>query len=85
MQVYANNYQQEGDCDADNAEDQTFNSGGAISWSSKLQPTLAASTMEAERTASAQAVTGALWKLLWDFETRAIKVFSDEQGAVKSL
>ena len=41
--------------------------------------------MEAECTASAQAVTGALWKLLWDFETRAIKVFSDEQGAIKSL
>ena len=89
----------EGYCDADYAGDLDTRrsttgfvfilSGGAITWSSKLQPTVAASTTEAEYMASAQAVKEALWlkKLLWDFgiQTGAIKIYSDNQGAIKLL
>ena len=89
----------EGYCDADYAGDLDTRrsttgfvfilSGGAISWSSKLQPTVAVSTTEAEYMASAQAVKEALWlkKLLWDFgiQTGAITIFSDNQGAIKLL
>jgi len=88
-----------GYCDADYAGDLDTRrsttgfvfilSGGAISWSSKLQPTVAVSTTEAEYMASAQAVKEALWlkKLMWDFgiQTRAIKIYSDSQGAIKLL
>ena len=89
----------EGYCDADYAGDLDTRrsttgfvfilSGGAISWSSKLQPTVAVSTTEAEYMASAQAVKEALWlkKLMWDFgiQTGAIKIYSDSQGAIKLL
>ena len=89
----------EGYCDADYAGDLDTRrpttgfvfilSGGAISWSSKLQPTAAVSTTEAKYMASAQAVKEALWlkKLMWDFgiQTGAITIFSDNQGAIKLL
>lgn len=89
----------EGYCDADFAGDlETRRSttgfvficnGGAISWSSKLQPTVAVSTTEAEYMASAQAVKEALWlkNLFWAFGIKigTMKIFNDNQGAIKLL
>ena len=86
-------------CDADFASDtETRRStpgfvfilaGGAITWSSKLQPTVAVSTSEAEYMAAAQAVKEALWlkTLLSDFGIRAAaqKIYCDSQGAIKLL
>ena len=63
--------------------------GGAISWQSKRQPTVAASTTEAEYMAAAQATKEALWlrKLLSDLKldpgTMVIKC--DNQAAIKIL
>jgi len=63
--------------------------GGAISWSSRLQPTVAVSTAEAEYMAAAEAVKEALWlrKLLQDFNQPIgpIPIFGDNQGALKLL
>ena len=63
--------------------------GGAITWSSKLQPTVAVSTSEAEYMAAAQTVKEALWlkTLLSDFGIRAgaQKIYCDTQGAIKLL
>lgn len=89
----------EGYCDADFAGDLNTRksttgfvficNGGAISWSSKLQPTVAVSTTEAEYMASAQAVKEALWlkNLFWSFGVKieTMKIFSDNQGAIKLL
>ena len=89
----------EGYCDADYASDlQTRRSttgfvyilgGGAISWGSRLQPTVAASTSEAEYMAAAQAVKEALWlrTLLCSFGIKvgAMKIYCDSQGAIKLL
>ena len=89
----------EGYCDADYASDlQTRRStagfvyilgGGSISWGSKLQPTMAASTSEAEYMAAAHAVKEALWlrTLLCSFEikVRAVKIYCVSQGAIKLL
>ena len=89
----------EGYCDADYASDlQTRRSttgfvfilgGGAISWGSRLQPTVAASTSEAEHMAAAQAVKEALWlrTLLSSFGSKvgAMKIYCDSQGAIKLL
>ncbi len=88
-----------GFCDADYAADCdtrrsttgyvfTLN-GGAISWQSKRQPTVAASTAEAEYMAAAAAVKEGLWlrKLLTDLgqPTSALKIFADNQSAIKLL
>lgn len=88
-----------GFCDADYAADTDtrksttgfvfiFN-GGAITWSSKRQPTVAASTTEAEYMAAASATKEALWlrKLLFDLRvnTGPLEIFSDNQGALKLL
>ncbi len=63
--------------------------GGTVSWASRMQPTVAVSTTEAEYMAAAYAVKEALWlrKLMHDFgvEIPAVKVFGDNQGALKLL
>ncbi|KAF8061284.1 Retrovirus-related Pol polyprotein from transposon TNT 1-94 [Scenedesmus sp. PABB004] len=61
--------------------------GGAITWSSKKQQTVAASTTEAEYMAASAAVKEALWlrKLMSDLKVNigAIDILSDNQGAIK--
>ena len=63
--------------------------GGAISWSSRLQPTIAMSTAEAEFISAAFAVKEALWqkKLLSELNVHCdtISIFCDNQGAIKLL
>ena len=89
----------EGYCDSDYAGDmdtRRFTTGSvftlcgaAISWSSKLQPTVAVSTAEAEHMAAAQAVKEALWlrKLIMEIELQfgTMRIYSDNQGAIKLL
>ena len=86
-------------CDADYAGDidtrrsttaYVFTLGkGAISWSSRLQPTVAASTTEAEYMAAAYAIKEGLWlrTLLNDLglEIATITINADNQGAIKLL
>jgi hypothetical protein len=88
-----------GYCDADYATDidtrrsttgYVFNLyGGAIAWQSKRQPTVAASTTEAEYMAAASAVKEALWlrQLLNDFgySTGTMRIMADNQSAIKIL
>jgi hypothetical protein len=63
--------------------------GAAISWSSRLQPTVAVSTAEAEYMAAAFAVKEALWlrKLLADLGmgTNPVKIYGDNQSALKLI
>jgi hypothetical protein len=63
--------------------------GGAVSWSSRLQPTVAASTVEAEYMGAAAAVKEALWftKLAGDIglEIGGVQILCDNQGAIKLL
>jgi hypothetical protein len=64
--------------------------GGAVSWSSKLQQTVALSTAEAEYMSAASAVKEALWlrKLMFDFGWRSsepIMIRCDNQAALKLL
>ena len=89
----------QGFCDADYAGDiDTRRSttgyvfilgGGATSWQSKRQPTVAVSTTEAEYMAAAAAVKEGLWlhKLLQDLdiETADVNIFADNQSAIKLL
>ena len=63
--------------------------GGAISWSSRLQPTVAASTTEAEYMAAAYAIKEGLWlrTLLSEIglDASTIPIKADNQGAIKLL
>jgi len=63
--------------------------GGAISWSSRLQPTVAASTTEAEYMAAAYATKEGLWlRILFNdlgMKTDAITIYADNQSAIKLL
>jgi Reverse transcriptase (RNA-dependent DNA polymerase) len=63
--------------------------GASISWSSKLQPTVAMSTCEAEFVAAANAAKEVLWlaSLLGDFtgKVKPVKLFVDNQGALKLI
>ncbi|GAB4822219.1 hypothetical protein N2152v2_009265 [Parachlorella kessleri] len=63
--------------------------GGAISWSSRLQPTVAVSTTEAEYMAAAYAIKEALWlrTLLTEvgLEQGTITICADNQSAIKLL
>jgi ribonuclease HI len=88
-----------GYCDADFAGDldtrrsttgYVFTSGGgAISWSSRLQPTVAVSTAEAEYMAAAYAVKEALWlrNLFSDFDRGpgTVTIHTDNQAALTLL
>jgi hypothetical protein len=87
-----------GYCDADcggDLEDMRFTigfifmiGGGAISWSSKRQPTIALSTTEAEYMANTQATKEAIWitKLMTDLvymeEKKMMVIRCDNQGAI---
>jgi hypothetical protein len=63
--------------------------GGAISWNSRLQPTVAVSTVEAEYMAAAAAVKEALWLRVLLAElgvpVQPLRVHCDSQGAIKLL
>ena len=63
--------------------------GGAISWSSRLQPTVAASTTEAEYMAASNATKEGLWlrKLLTDLgkPLKPIVIQSDNQAAISLI
>ncbi|PSC72953.1 reverse poly isoform A [Micractinium conductrix] len=63
--------------------------GGAISWASRLQPTVAASTTESEYIAAATAIKEGLWlrKLFQDLGLNldTISIYADSQTALKLL
>lgn len=88
-----------GYCDADYASDNDTRRsttgyvfvmhGGAISWSSRRQQTVAVSTTEAEYMAAAAATKEALWlrKLLYNLGlgTRTVLIMDDNQSTIKLL
>jgi Reverse transcriptase (RNA-dependent DNA polymerase)/Integrase core domain/GAG-pre-integrase domain len=63
--------------------------GGVISWSSRLQPTVAVSTTEAEYMSASSAVKEALWlrKLFVAFgiDATPVQMFCDNQAAIKLI
>jgi ribonuclease HI len=91
--------QLEGYCDSDYAGDTDTRhstggyvfilNGAAITWQSKKQPTVAASTTEAEYMAAASAVKEGLWlrQLLSDLDLQPgpVSILADNQSAIKRL
>jgi len=93
-----NNKELSGYCDADWANDLENRrsisgfvfkfGGGAVSWSSKKQSTVALSTMEAEYMAISSATQEALWlrallsEFIPEYENRTIPIFSDSKSAI---
>jgi hypothetical protein len=89
----------QGYCDADYASDTDTRrsttgyvfmlNGSAISWSSRRQPTVAASTTEAEYMAAASATKEALWlrQLLTDlcYPCSTVTIHDDNQSTIKLL
>jgi hypothetical protein len=87
----------QGYCDADYADDLDMRrsttgyiftmGGGAITWASKCQPTVACSTVKAEYMAAAAATKEAMWlrKLCQDLSVpcETINIRCDNQGAIK--
>jgi hypothetical protein len=65
--------------------------GGAISWSSKRQPTIALSTTKDEYMASTQATKGTIWmtKLMKELgymkKKKAMVIRCDNQGAISLM
>ncbi|GLI66562.1 hypothetical protein VaNZ11_010446, partial [Volvox africanus] len=63
--------------------------GTAISWKSRLQPTVATSSVEAEYMAAAFTTCEALWirKLLYDLgmEQECVRIWDDNQGALSLI
>jgi hypothetical protein len=63
--------------------------GGVVSWNSRLQPTVASSTTEAEYMAASSAVKEALWlrQLLPELgvSVGTVRIDMDNQGAIKIL
>jgi hypothetical protein len=63
--------------------------GGAVSWKSRLQPTTAASTVEAEYMAAAFATREAMWlrKLMADVDhpVESLRIWDDNQGAISLI
>ncbi|KAJ9524416.1 hypothetical protein QJQ45_019406 [Haematococcus lacustris] len=97
--VFGGNDSLQGYCDADYAKDKdTARSttgyvftlhGAAISWSSRLQPTVAMSTAEAEYMAASGAVKEAVWlrKLMQDLGLpgSCVNIMCDNQAALQLL
>lgn len=91
--------QLEGYCDSDYAGDTDTRhstggyvfilNGAAITWQSKKQPTVAASTTEAEYMAAASAVKEGLWlrQLLTDLDLQPgpVNILADNQSAIKLM
>jgi hypothetical protein len=89
----------EGFCDSDYAGDVESRrsttgyifkaAGGAISWSSRIQPTVATSTMEAEYMSAASAAKEALWirKLLAELDCSqpCVQIGCDNQAALSVI
>ena len=63
--------------------------GGVISWSSKLQPTVAVSTIDSEYMAASAAVKDALWLRMlcadFDMPIGKVKILCDNQGCIRIL
>ncbi|GIL88635.1 hypothetical protein Vretifemale_16557 [Volvox reticuliferus] len=97
--VYSRSEQLFGYADADWANDRDnrrsttgyvfMMNGGAVSWKSRLQPTVAASSVEAEYMSASFATREAMWlrKLMGDFgyPVKTVHIWDDNQGAISLI